>query len=539
MSVRLTKASPLAREAVLSAAVAATAASLLVWLGPPGADLAEHAYQRTLFLQDGFTLWNNFWYAGRYSFVTYSVLYYPVAALLGIRLLAVATVSTAALAFAVVVGRQWGPAARWSSRTFAVVWAGIVLSAAFPFALGAAFALLAVWSLQAKRHWQFALFVALTLAASPLAFLLLTLLLAGAGVARWRERSALLAPAVILVGFGAVEVFLWRLFPGGRYPFSIQELGAALVFCVLGAALTWRVERAKPLLWLFLVYLAACIGAYLIPSAVGENVARLRYAALPVAVLLLTLRRWRPLPVCLVALGLAISWNVTPIAFQYLKGRDDPAARSAYWEPAITYLHAHLTPAYRVEAVDTVGHWPAVYLAEARIPLARGGFRQDDFPLNKVLYDDLGSPAYLSWLRGLGVRYVVLTNAPSDYSAQGEAALLRSGRSGLRAVFRSANFQVFAVPRPRPILTGPAPSTVLSMSATTVRIRLVTAGVYRLAVRYSPYWHVEGACLSRRPDGMTNVAVDHAGPLELKFRVNASRAFAAVVGTSSSSCDVD
>src|SRR5206468_4544438 len=152
------------------------------------------------FLQHGFTLWNNFWYAGRYSFVTYSVLYYPVAALLGIRLLAVATVTTAALAFAIVVGRQWGPAVRWSSRTFAVVWAGIVLSAAFPFALGAALALLAIWALQARSHWRFALLAALTLAASPLAFLLLTLLLAGFGVARWRERSALLVPALIVVG---------------------------------------------------------------------------------------------------------------------------------------------------------------------------------------------------------------------------------------------------------------------------------------------------------------------------------------------------
>jgi hypothetical protein len=535
----LTKASPLAREATLSAAVAATAASLLVWLGPPGADLAEHAYQRTLFLQHGFTLWNNFWYAGRYSFVTYSVLYYPVAALLGIRLLAVATVSTAALAFAVVVGRQWGPAARWSSRTFAVVWAGIVLSAAFPFALGAALALLAVWRLQARRHWQFALLVALTLAASPLAFLLLTLLLAGVGVARWQERSALLTPALILAGFGAVEALLWRLFPGGRYPFSLPELGAALVFCVLGAALTWRVERAKPLLWLFLIYLAACIGAYLIPSAVGENVARLRYAAVPLAVLALSLRRWKPLPVCVVALGLAVSWNATPIAGQYLKGLDDPAAKSAYWRSAITFLHGHLTPAYRVEAVDTVGHWPAVYLAEAQIPLARGDFRQDDFPQNKLLYDDLGPSAYLAWLRRLGVRYVVLTKAPPDYSAKGEAALLRSGRSGLRPVFRSANLVVFAVPDPLPILTGPSPSRVLSLSGTSVRIRVTAPGVYRLALRYSPYWHADGACLSRRPDGMTSVAVDHAGPLDLTFVVNARRAIAAIAGTSSGNCDVD
>ena len=153
------------REAALSAAAAAGVAALLAYLGPPGSDLAAHAYQRTVFLQHGFALWNNFWYAGRYSFVTYSLLYYPLAALLGIRLLAVATIATASLAFAVVLGRQWGSTARWSSRTFAVVWAGIVLSAAFPFALGVAFALLALWALQARRTWRFAALAGLTLAA--------------------------------------------------------------------------------------------------------------------------------------------------------------------------------------------------------------------------------------------------------------------------------------------------------------------------------------------------------------------------------------
>ena len=93
----MTRETPVLREATLAAGGAAALAALLVWLGPPGADRDEHAYPRTLFLNDGFALWNNFWYAGRYSFVTYSVLYYPLAALLGIKLLAVATVSTAAL----------------------------------------------------------------------------------------------------------------------------------------------------------------------------------------------------------------------------------------------------------------------------------------------------------------------------------------------------------------------------------------------------------------------------------------------------------
>src|SRR5919204_4057258 len=172
------------REAMLAGGLAAGVSAMLLWLGPPGNDLAAHLYQRTLFLKHGYVLWNNFWYAGRYSFVTYSVLYYPLSALLGIKVLALASVTAAALAFAIVVGREWGPAARWSSRTFAVVWAGIVLSAAFPFALGIAFALLAMWALQARARWRFAALTVLTLAASPLAFLLLALVLAGSGAAR-------------------------------------------------------------------------------------------------------------------------------------------------------------------------------------------------------------------------------------------------------------------------------------------------------------------------------------------------------------------
>ncbi|HEY6149375.1 MAG TPA: hypothetical protein VIW19_02560 [Gaiellaceae bacterium] len=523
------KASPLAREALLSAAAAATLAALLVWLGPPGADLAEHAYQRTLFLNEGFAFWNNFWYAGRYSFVTYSLLYYPLAALLGIKLLAVATVSTAALAFAVVVGRQWGPVGRWSSRTFAVVWAGIVLSAAFPFALGAALALLAMWALQARKLGRFAVLAALTLAASPLAFLLLALLLAGFGVARWHDRT-LLAPGLTLAAFGLVEVVLWRLFPGGRYPFSFAELAAALTFCILGAAVTWRVERARSLRWVFVVYLVACVAAYLIPSALGENVARLRYAAVPVAVLALSLRRWRPLPVCLGVFALAASWNVSPIAGQYLKGSSDPATKAAYWAPAISFLRAHMTPAYRVEAVDTTSHWAAVYLAEAQIPVARGGFRQDDFPQNELLYDDLAPSAYMRWLRELGVRYVVLANAPTDYSARSEAALLRSGQSGLRPVFRTRDLTIFKVPHPTPILTGPVPGTVRSLTATRVVVDLPSSAQYRLAVRFSPFWHAKNACLSRSADGMMMVVPSRPGRLALSFRINAGAALAAVGG---------
>src|SRR5579859_2443963 len=450
---------PLAREALISAGAAATIAALLAWLGPPGSDLAAHAYQRTLFLEHGFTLWNNFWYAGRYSFVTYSVIYYPLAAIFGIKLLAVATIALASSAFAVLVWREWGPATRWSSRTFAVVWAGIVLSAAFPFALGMAFALLALGTLQMGARWRFAALAALTLAASPVAFLLLVVVLAGIALGR---RSVNWLPVAAVVLAGAIEVVLWRLFPGGgRYPFSLAEFAAGAAFCVLGVVFSWRVPMLR---YLFAVYLVALVSAYIIPSAVGENIARLRYAAIPLAVLVLSLRKWKPLVPCLTVLVLALSWNLTPLAQSYIHGSADTTAQQSEWPSTIAFLRAHLGSDYRVEAVDTSAHWPAVYLADADIPLARGWFRQDDFPQNQLLYSKLGARAYDAWLRGLGVRYVVVTTAPPDYSARAEAALVRSGRAGLVPVFSTARISVYEVPHARPIVTGPASPSAVSLT---------------------------------------------------------------------------
>jgi hypothetical protein len=537
MSIEVAATRPLVREALLAAGTAATVAALLCWLGPPGSDFAAHVYQRSVFLEHGFALWNNFWYAGRYSFVTYSLLYYPLAAVLGIRLLAVATIAVAALAFAVVVGHEWGRPARWSSRTFAVVWAAIVLSAAFPFVLGVAFAMLALWALQAGRRWRFASLVLLTVAASALAFLLLAVLLAAIGLSRGRERSQIVLPASILAIAAATEIVLWRLFPSsGRFPFSPEELLAACAFCVIGTVVTWRAEQTRLLRWIFPVYLVACLGAYAVPSAVGENVTRLRFAAVPLAVLALSLRHWRPPLVAAGVLALALSWNFTPLLASFEKGRDDPTAHAAYWQPAIDFLRSNLTPSYRVEVVDTVGHWAAVYLPRAGIPLARGWFRQDDFPQNSVLYERVGTGSYAAWLRTLGIRYVVLTRARPDYSARSEAALLASGRSGLRPVFRAPNLTIFALPSPRKLVTGPGRPSVDALTETRLTLRLTQPGRYRVAVRYSPYWHARAACVERGGDGMIRLATRRTGLVVLEFDVDPERALAALAGDGNARC---
>lgn len=522
---------PLLREAVLSAAAAAGIAAILAWLGPPGTDLAAHAYQRTLFLEHGFVLWNNFWYAGRYSFVTYSLLYYPLAAVLGIRLLAVATIALAALAFAVVLWREWGPTTRWSSRSFAVVWAGVVLSAAFPFALGFALALLAIWALQTGARWRFAALAALTLAASPLAFLLLVIVLVGVALSQRASVRGNWVPFLCIGLAGLFEIVLWRLFPsGGRFPFPLGEAAAGALFCILGLVFTWRVESARVLRFVFAVYLAACVGSYLVPSDVGGNIERMRFAAIPLAVLVFSLRRWRPLALGVAVVSLAVAWNLSPLASSYVNGQADVTAAPTAWPAAIAYLHARLGAGYRVEAVDTRGHWPAVYLADAGIPLARGWFRQDDFPQNQLLYSKLGATAYLGWLRGLGVKYIVLSDAPPDYSARAEAALVASGRAGLMPVFATQTLTVFAVPKPQPIVTGPGAARLESLTEARMDLVVTQAGLYRIAVRWSPYWQSSAGCISEGKDGMIRLTTQQAEYVRLDFQINAERALDELTG---------
>jgi hypothetical protein len=520
---------PLASEALLSACAAASIAAILAWLGPPGSDLAAHAYQRTLFLEHGFTLWNNFWYAGRYSFITYSLIYYPLAAWFGIKLLAVATVALASLAFAVIVWREWGPTTRWSSRSFAIVWAGIVLSAAFPFALGMALALLALWALQASARWRFAGLAVLTLAASPVAFLLLVIVLLGVAIARARVDWMPLAVVGIA---GGIELVLWRLFPGGgNYPYSFAELSAGIAFCVLGLAFTWRLENARVLRYLFAVYLAAMIVSYVVPSAVGENVARMRYAAIPLAVLILSLRRWKPLLPGIAVIALAVSWNVTPLIFNFENASADATTNASAWTGAITFLKAHAGPDTRVESVDTTGHWGATYLADADIPLARGWFRQDDFPQNEVLYSKLGPVTYLKWLHGLGVGYVVLpTTAPLDYSARAEGALVKSGRAGLKLVYTDAQTAVYRVPDFQPIVTGPAKARVVAMTQARIIVAVPQGGEYRIAVRWSPYWRTSDGCLSQGNDGMLRLTTLHSRVAKIGFIVSADSALDTLAG---------
>ena len=522
----------LVREATISTALAATLAALLLWATPPGIDWAAHAYQRTFLIQHGFAMWNNFWYAGRYSFVTYSILYYPLAALLGIRVLALASIATAAFAFSIVVFRQWGSVSRLSSRSFAVLWVGIIGAAAFPFALATSFALFALWALQEHRRGRFALCAALTLAASPLGFAFLVVVLAGVVLARRSVRDARVQIAAV-VACGLAELVLYRLFgDGGRFPYGLLQLAPSLVFGVLGLIVTRGVPQARLLRGMFWIYLVVCIAAYLIPSSVGSNLERLRYVAVPVALIAVALRGWRPLWLIVPALTLAVVWNVTPIWSTFARASTDPEAARAYWQPSIHYLKQHLSPSYRVEVVDTAEHWPAAYLPDAGIPIVRGWYRQSDFPQNEVLYDGkLAAKTYEAWLRRMAVRFVLVTDAPVDYSSRDEAALVRSGHTSLVLVKRLPHVAIYELPKPTPIVTGPEPATVLWLWPQGLVAAVRVPGTYRVRVRWSPYWRSSNGCVSKTSDGMTQITTHERGLIALRFGVSVKRGLETLAGS--------
>jgi hypothetical protein len=211
--------------------------------------------------------------------------------------------------------------------------------------------------------------------------------------------------------------------------------------------------------------------------------------------------------------------------------QSDPTARVSVWRAPLAYLDEHLRVGYRVEAVDTIEHWPAFYLAESGIPLVRGWFRQDDFPFNTLLYRKLTPRGYRHWLRELGVAYVVLTRTPPDYSSRREAALVRSGRAGLRRVWASREIAIYAVPRPRSIVTGPDHPALRAFHESRLVVSVRRGGTYRLAVRWSPYWQATTGCLSPTRGGMLRLRTRVAGQVGIAFDVDPTSLLDAFAGT--------
>ena len=86
---------------------------LALWLivDPRTPDLAAQVYRVGLFHDVGFSVWDNNWYAG-YYLPGYSLLFPPLASLLGLRVVAALSVLASAALFERLALAVYGPSAR-------------------------------------------------------------------------------------------------------------------------------------------------------------------------------------------------------------------------------------------------------------------------------------------------------------------------------------------------------------------------------------------------------------------------------------------
>jgi hypothetical protein len=121
---------------------------------------------------------------------------------------------------------------------------------------------------------------------------------------------------------------------------------------------------------------------------------------------------------------------------------------------------------------------------------------------------------------------------PADYSSHAEAALIRSGRTHLTLVYWTAHLLVYELPAAKPLIVGPAPATALWMYPERIVAVFNVPGVYRVKVRWSPYWRASSGCVSKTTDGMTRLVVRHPGLVELGFRLSVGRGLQTLAGIS-------
>jgi hypothetical protein len=522
------------KRIIIAATIIAALVTIgLLAFGPPGVDRAAHEYYTAQFAANGWDLWNNYWYAGRYQLLNYSILFYPAASLAGLDTMVVVSVATAAAAFAAVARRVTNRDALIPAVVFALTWPAVVIAGQYPFALGTALALWCVVAAAARRYSVAVVLAAGTMLSSPLAFLLLVVVLGGIitsvrpSMRPWPVRLAVAAMLVLLT----VELALLRVFPvTGTFPFPVADLAALELLCVVGFAVA---ARHRAMRGMFAAYGVVALIVYAIPGSVGGNFERIaEYFSVALLLLAFRTRGVRLGRVGWLVLGVAVVLQAAPIIRNAQGAFRERADQPAFWAGAISFLGAHRDPNYRVEAVATWGHWESFHLARAGFALTRGWFRQDDFPQNAMLYDGNLDPAsYRDWLRSLGVRYVVVPNDELDFSTVKEAQILRGpGNGGLRFVFGDTHTAIYELPDPTPLLTmvgGPPPppgsgaAAVTAMTTTSLSLSLPGPGEYQLRVRYTPFWRTsDPAAVCVAPSGvpgLTRIVTSRGGPVNLVF----------------------
>jgi hypothetical protein len=516
------------------------ALAMLIW-SPPVGDLAAQVFRTELFQRAGLAIWNGSWYGGHYT-LTYSLLFPPLAALLGPQVVGMCAVIASSYLFDRLVRDRWGIEARWATLWFAAGVVTLLADGQLTFALGVAFALAALRCLQLERTGP----TLLAAAACPLASPVAGAFLAGVVILGAAERGR--RPRLLALGAGALALFITVIpnvaFPeAGQFPFAASSYIAIPLWCTGALVLTQGVRTEERQLRRILVgYVLASTVVWLLPNAMGGNAVRL--GALfggPVLAAVLLSRRPRPAvptwvfaPVLVLAIAGSLYWQLTASVAQIARSVGDPSTSPAYFHPAARWLRAHGAAGTRIEVPPTANHWESAYLAP-KFELARGWLRQLDTTRDDLFYDDgpLTAAAYGAWLRANAISYVALPDAPLDYSSEEEQRLILSEPSYLDLRFVSRHWRIYEVRDPEPLVAplGAAAAETLWIGRQGFALDVRQPGEFLVRVNFTPYWSINrgSGCILRRGD-WTVARATEPGVFRVDADFSVGRAWNAVTG---------
>ena len=525
---------PLRPEWLPAVALSSALALLMLLWSPPVGDLAAQVFRTELFKQAGLAIWNGSWYGGHYT-LTYSVLFPPLAALLGPQVVGTLAVVSSSYLFDRLVRDRWGVEARWATLWFAAGVVTLLADGQLTFALGVAFGLASLRALQTGRSGLAALAAVACALGSPVA----AVFLAGVVLAAVAERGVRLPrPALAVAGLALALTIVPNLaFPEpGQFPFEFSSYIAIPLWCGGALFVIRGLPQERQLRRVLIGYILAATAIWLVPNAMGGNAVRL--GALfggPVLAAVVLSRRPRVSPWLLgLVLVAGLYWQLTASVSQIARSVGDPSTASEYFDPAASWLRAHGGEGTRIEVPPTANHWESAYLAP-NFELARGWLRQLDTTRDDVFYGDdkLTDAAYSGWLRRNAISYVALPDATLDYSSVAERRLILADPAYLSLRHRSDHWRIYAVRDPKPLVTplAGAAAEVTQVGRQGFALDVQRPGEFLVRVNFTPYWSIaRGAgCILRRGD-WTVARAAHPGVFRVAADFSIGRAWNAVTG---------
>jgi len=539
----MVQSKPLRPDWLPAVALSSALALLMLLWSPPVGDLAAQVFRTELFQRAGLAIWNGSWYGGHYT-LTYSVLFPPLAALLGPKVVGMGAVVSSSYLFDRLVRDRWGEEARWATLWFAAGVVTLLADGQLTFALGVAFGLAALRCLQLDRGALALLAAAACPLASPVAGAFLAgVVLAGAvEPGRRLSRVALAAGTISL----ALVVVPNLAFPeAGHFPFVFSSYVAIPLWCAGALILTQGVrDEERQLRRVLIAYMLAATLLWLAPNAMGGNAVRM--GALfggPVLAAVLLSRRPRPTvpawvfaPLLVLAIAGSLYWQLTASVTQIARSVGDPSTKAAYFHPVVSWLREHEAEGKRIEVPPTANHWEAAYMAP-KFEIARGWLRQLDTTREDIFYADkaLAPATYGHWLRANAISYVALPDAPLDYSSQVERRVILGDPSYLKLRFATEHWRIYQVRDPKPLVAplGTAAAETLWFGRQGFALDVKRPGEFLVRVSFTPYWSIaHGAgCILHRGD-WTVARANRPGVFRVATDFSVGRAWNAATGAS-------